>query len=176
MLFQDRFYLRRLLRCFPCLSHSEPSKALRFILSLFYWSRLLVLFPNSVGIFLRSSFDNLGKNYAMYWVSPRNEFICFWFSGFFKSMIAITFSLFCLLLFSATWCPSHFVLVKKNSDSFHLPGIPHLLISLERRIVSFRDLPGFFGWRRLCRLARPVSNTLVFGRIFLEEVGMSVNP
>ena len=48
MCFEDRFYLRRLLRCFLGLSHNELNKVLRLIFFKYFLSRFPDLFPSSI--------------------------------------------------------------------------------------------------------------------------------
>ena len=93
----------------------------------------------------------------------------------------IAFHLFCSVYYRSQQfrVPAILLCLGRTRISFHLHGIPHLLISLKRRIFSFPDVPDHLGFRRLCRLARPVSNILVFDRFFLKDsrdVCKSVKP
>ena len=71
----------------------------------------------------------------------------------------------------------HFVFLRKRSDIFHFPGIPHLLASSVPQIISFRVPPGFLGLQHLCRLTRPVFNIPMFRQFCLRKIfGMSTSP
>ena len=115
MLFRDRFWSHRLLRCYLYLLRNVLSPVFRLTFSFLFENHFDFPFP--ILHFLKINFgnlsvlsDSLGKNFAKYCIAPRKDFSCFGFSGRFKSsrfwdfLFSVLFRLHLLRVRAITFC------------------------------------------------------------------------